>query len=130
MESSVPKDVPMTTIEKAQVFHIHSDIAIFNAFDMDMEQNRQKEEFREVIEITVTLKGKLVGFEIPHKCMQNNEMVGFDIKIKRMDVVECLKYGQFITIKGVGYISKISGDFKNVDYDIMTINVSGNLDIR
>lgn len=128
MENSKPKDVPFTEIEKVHVYRTLTDALIFNAFNVDVAQEYKEQQFRATCDVSLTLQGEVtyIGAKQLHEVMEDNESVSFDIYIKRTDVIEILKYGQFIKMKGRGLISSISG---NIDFKTIVIRVYGNITI-
>jgi len=128
MANSKPKDVPFTKIEKAHVYRTLTDALIFNAFNVDVTQEYEEQQFRATCDVSLSLQGVVTYVEAKqlHEIMIDNERVSFDIVIKRTDVIAILKYGQFIKMKGSGLISDIS---VNIDFWTIVIRVNGNINI-
>ena len=128
MSNSKPKDVPFTKIEKAHVYRTLTDALIFNAFNVDVTQEYKEQQFRATCDVSLSLQGEVtyIGAKQLHEVMEDNESVSFDISIKRTDVIEILKYGQFIKTKGSGFVASISS---NIDFWAITIRVNGEITI-
>lgn len=107
---STPKDVLLTSIESSSVYAdaVFGGDSIFEVSNIIIETEQQAPvnfdtnngyfTRRYAPEYIVTLEGKM----LKNIKLELLDFVSFVIRIRRMDIIEIIKYGQYITIKGVG----------------------------